>query len=1165
MSLEITLERIRQEKKEPKGKLDLSFFQLGVIPIEVTELKHIHTIKLPFNNLSDLSTLEKLTGLTSLHLSNNNLSDLSTLEKLTGLTSLDLSGNNLSNLSPLEKLTGLTSLRLSSNNISDVSSLEKLTELTDLDLSNNNLSDLSTLEKLTGLTSLRLSSNNISDVSTLEKLTELTDLDLSNSNLSDLSTLEKLTGLTSLRLSSNNISDVSSLEKLTELTDLDLSNSNLSDLSTLEKLTGLTSLDLSGNNLSDLSSLEKLTGLTNLHLSSNNLSDLSTLEKLPGLTNLHLSSNNLSDLSTLEKLTGLTSLDLSGNNLSDLSTLEKLTGLTSLRLSSNNISDVSSLEKLTELTDLDLMINVISDVAPLGKLTNLDSLDLDGNKISDLTGIEKLTKLIRLDLRNNRISDTSDLKSLTNLQYLDIQYNYIEDASPLLTLIKNHLVIGGSSPFHGLVLDNNPLENPPQVILKKGHSAVLDWFEQLEKGSAALFESKVMLLGQGGAGKTTLTNLLLDDHYEVEEGKEESTLGISIHKNRVFSHTSNDDIKIKGHLWDFGGQDIQKMLHQFFITENCLYIIVHDKRKENTNFDYWFQIIDLLGPKSSVLVLENPKSMSSNNYDFPITKYRESFPGLSIKSHEINLKEINQKNKAQWAAFLDDVSSELSELKIVNRVVPAKWSLVRDALNDTGKKHISKDEFYGLCRQPSIDLSETYSDLCLHYLAGLGELVYYDENNLANRIYLDQNWLTKGLYYILSDPKIKERGGSFTRQQAYESWGQHDYNEDEKQMLLSLLLKAKFDICYSLNDSDTYITPILLPSDKIGKWDKETHLHFRYQYSFMPHGMFSRLIVRLHEKIDSNMKWEFGVRLTDGEKNVFSEVQKTLNKESGQQVIDIRISGERYARKDLLSFVRREIEQIHNDFLNIKFEEKIACNCTKCEDLIGENKEPSFFNYAKLKAKIEKGKYFEECEHANFNEINIGSILSNVVIERAGEDNLDSQFLHKIKELDMTLTQITQNNTNNQSMNNSGNSSANAQAKATAKAESSVSIEINNMLGETESLLEDIEDERVLLEQNLGESEVDTTVKDISKVNNAIKAIDEATKANVEPATKDKNRLRRFFDALGNEESAIHKTFKGLRNGRDYGVSLAEGYNKIAENIGLPLVPPAALDLIKVI
>ena len=141
-------------------------------------------------------------------------------------------------------------------------------------------------------------------------------------------------------------------------------------------------------------------------------------------------------------------------------------------------------------------------------------------------------------------------ENLTYLQNLDLQDNDIEDASPLFTLLKNHLVIEEVSFFKGLFLENNPLENPPQVILKQGYGAVIDWFAQLEKGGAALFESKIMLLGQGGAGKTTLTNLLLDNKYQVEEGKEESTLGISIHKNRVFPHTSNNGIKIKGHWFN---------------------------------------------------------------------------------------------------------------------------------------------------------------------------------------------------------------------------------------------------------------------------------------------------------------------------------------------------------------------------------------------------------------------------------------------------------------------------------------------------------------------------------------------------------------------------------------------------------------------------------------
>jgi len=107
-----------------------------------------------------------------------------------------------------------------------------------------------------------------------------------------------------------------------------------------------------------------------------------------------------------------------------------------------------------------------------------------------------------------------------------------------------------------------------------------------------------MILGQGGAGKTTFANLLLDPNYRVEPGKLDSTLGIVIHKGVGFPNTDTNKPFIKANLWDFGGQDIQKMLHQFFITEECLYVLVSDKRAENTNFDYWFQIINLLDLKA---------------------------------------------------------------------------------------------------------------------------------------------------------------------------------------------------------------------------------------------------------------------------------------------------------------------------------------------------------------------------------------------------------------------------------------------------------------------------------------------------------------------------------------------------------------------------------------
>ena len=130
------------------------------------------------------------------------------------------------------------------------------------------------------------------------------------------------------------------------------------------------------------------------------------------------------------------------------------------------------------------------------------------------------------------------------------------------------------------MLSENPLADPPISIVEKGRDTVISWFEQKKEGEEPLFEGKLMILGQGGAGKTTFANLLMDPNHEVKPGKLDATLGIMVHKGREFTHQNRDGGKIKAHLWDFGGQDIQKMFHQFFITENCLYVQVSEKQKK---------------------------------------------------------------------------------------------------------------------------------------------------------------------------------------------------------------------------------------------------------------------------------------------------------------------------------------------------------------------------------------------------------------------------------------------------------------------------------------------------------------------------------------------------------------------------------------------------------
>ena len=119
----------------------------------------------PLANLTNLQTLQLDI---SLYDSNGDPVDISSLSRLTNLTTLDLPGCHIENLSPLSGLTNLTHLNLRQNQISSISSLSGLTNLTILNLSDNRISSVSPLSRLTSLTDLDLSNNQIVSLSSFQ-------------------------------------------------------------------------------------------------------------------------------------------------------------------------------------------------------------------------------------------------------------------------------------------------------------------------------------------------------------------------------------------------------------------------------------------------------------------------------------------------------------------------------------------------------------------------------------------------------------------------------------------------------------------------------------------------------------------------------------------------------------------------------------------------------------------------------------------------------------------------------------------------------------------------------------------------------------------------------------------------------------------------------------
>ena len=163
-----------------------------------------------------------------------------------------------------------------------------------------------------------------------------------------------------------------------------------------------------------------------------------------------------------------------------------------------------------------------------------------------LSTLETL-RLDYLGLRN--VPD--DIKNLTQLRILDLSHNpQLEGVSGEMGLLKDLQTMS----LKGCV----SLKTPPMEIVSKGFGATMGYLRRLQQGSVACKRTKLMMVGLGGAGKTSLVRALTENAYG-GTGNENITDGIDI-KNWTVSTADGEQLVYM--VWDFAGQTVYYNTHQ---------------------------------------------------------------------------------------------------------------------------------------------------------------------------------------------------------------------------------------------------------------------------------------------------------------------------------------------------------------------------------------------------------------------------------------------------------------------------------------------------------------------------------------------------------------------------------------------------------------------------
>ena len=808
---------------------------------------------------------------------------------------------------PTEALTRIKRCRSQRSELLDLSALGlsecppevgQLTWLRQLDLDQNQLSEFpNEVWELTSLEGLNLESNRLRIVpSKIGQLTSLTSLDLESNQLAAIPPeIGQLTELQTLDLDDNQLTDLpSELGNLKSLVGLYVANNRLTSLpEAVCQLTSLTALLLSQNQLEVLpSEIGRLDQLETVLVSDNRLKTLPKgIARLTNLARLTVIHNELTELPReIGALRSLVTLNLEENRLETLpAEIGQLSSLEGLYLEGNQLSNLPrEIGQLKRLTILNLGRNrLVALPRELRELISLESLYLQENQLQALPALNQLKSLDSLDVRSNRLAELP---------------GWLSDLPRLQTLLLHHNPDLKLSPT---VLGPPPEVNAPPVSAR----SILDfYFGARTVKSRPLNEVKLILVGRGGAGKTSTVRALRDMPFR--EG-EKSTPGIAL-SDWVMEVGAGSPIT--AHMWDFAGQVITHALHQFFFSVRSLYVLVLTGREnsERDDAEYWLRLIKAFGTDEQGS--GPPVLVALNKWDVPESRPHLDRGALQERYPFIRgFVEMDCKSGRGVAKLKATLKREVTRLKWVREPFPQEWDAVRRALTSGRQKrpHLTYGEYRRVCAGLGV-VDERQQDSLAEVLHNLGAaLNYRNDPRLREATVLRPEWLTKNVYALM---RCAERQTGVLKQADVAHVlgkrtdpAMHDY---------LLRIMQRFEIAYAPRASaEIWLVPQALPDtqpkgvESFRQAVDATRL--RYTYPALPEGLVARMIVRLHEFIEDvkgkKQQWASGAVL------VRESARALIRAETTDRQVMVTVVGPSKARQQLAGLCQAELRDIHQD------------------------------------------------------------------------------------------------------------------------------------------------------------------------------------------------------------------------------------------------------------
>lgn len=454
-----------------------------------------------------------------------------------------------------------------------------------------------------------------------------------------------------------------------------------------------------------------------------------------------------------------------------------------------------------------------------------------------------------------------------------------------------------------LDLTNNPnLGIPDEVIAGRDATKIINYYFRInDQRALPLNEFKLVMVGRGGVGKTSLVHKLVTGDYE----EFPQTPGVQI---REWRFELNDET-VNARVWDFGGQEILHGTHRFFMTERAVYLVLLSGRDGHGEQDahYWLSLVRSFAGDVPVIILLH--RWSECRFEVSIRELRRTY------GHGIHFLETDSVTNHNIQALRDAIKSLAQLLPGLKSLWPSAWRRVKEELPIAKKSWLSFSDFCAFAQARGVSVLDDQQALadCLHDLGLM--LSYRTDPVLRDCGVLNPQWATHAIYKVLNDKVVCEAGGEMslaTFAQVLSGEESQLYPANLHVYLLALM--RKFLLCLPLDErGKRYLIPDLLSiaEPPLGNdFPEEGGLAFQYSYkSALPEGLLPRFIVETYVHREPQNTWRRGVVLQR------AGCRALVRGDMQARTVTVRVVGtSRNGRRELLAIIREHFERIHRSY-----------------------------------------------------------------------------------------------------------------------------------------------------------------------------------------------------------------------------------------------------------